>query len=135
MPRQLPVELLNHIWSFVGANPHAKLIKDVFENSYKSCDDVWDEMYTHLEMDFKNWYFDWGLYDVLKETARLNSLFLGKYRTKLFDPEFYNIEVLQIGVGSCDRCCEYLDWIAVQNYNGLCETCYAKQHGIGDDLL
>jgi hypothetical protein len=132
----LPVELQNHIWSFVGMHPIANMVKPVSE-SYLSCDDIYIDQWEVVGMSFKDWYFGLALPDCIREINRLNKPFSYHFREKgthLFNPEFYNLQILELGCDTCDRCNKHLNFVAVNNYNGYCESCYAFHHGIATDI-
>jgi hypothetical protein len=135
----LPIELQNLVWSFVGEHPVAKCIRELANDCYKSCDLVWDDDYTNIVMPFNNWYFNVGRTECMIEMERINSRFVklfGRPKPSFLDmhfhfqPEFYNLEVLQLGTEGCEMCGIYLDIIARDNYGGYCENCYATEHGI-----
>jgi hypothetical protein len=128
----LPIEIQNHIWSFVGPHPLASHIKDVFNNAYLTCDDVYTDNWNLSGIPFHEWYFNMALPECRSEVRRLNAPF-SKRLTTLFNVAFYNLQILQLGCDCCDGCGLYLDFIAVNHYDGMCETCYAQNHEISDD--
>lgn len=128
----LPIEIQNHIWSFVGPHPLASQIKEVFNNAYLACDDVYTDNWNLSGIPFHEWYFNMALPECKSEARRLNAPF-SKRLTTQFNSAFYNLQILELGQDSCDDCGRYLDWVAVNHYEGYCETCYASHHGIGDD--
>jgi hypothetical protein len=121
----LPLELQNHIYSFLGTSPTAKLINELVE-----CKEIENDLVTS-DADFETWLrsaksaFAVAMleYKATKHHFHYSRVKFAKHFK--FNPFFYKCAVLDCGA-PCVECSVARNWLEMntEGYDGMCEECY-----------